>query len=63
MAAQERVDDLAPHHIWTDAYAQSRLHWKPMLPLSILLLRVYRLEQPATVPYLKSTAAAPAGWK
>ena len=53
VAAQERVDDLAPHHIWTDAYAQSRLHWKPMLPLSILLLRVYRLEQPATVPYLK----------
>ena len=52
VAAQERVDDLAPHHIWTDAYAQSRLHWKPMLPLSILLLRVYRLEQPATVPYL-----------
>ena len=53
VAAQERVDDLAPHHIWTDAYAQSRLHWKPMLPLSILLLRVYRLEQPATVPYIK----------
>lgn len=51
--AQERVDDLSPHHIWTDAYAQSRLRWKPMLPLSILLLRVYRLEQPATVPYLK----------
>ena len=51
--AQERVADLSPHHIWTDAYAQSRLHWKPMLPLSILLLRVYQLEQPATVPYLK----------
>ncbi len=53
VAAQEKVDDLSPHHIWTDAYAQSRLHWKPMLPLSILLLRVYRLEQPATIPYLK----------
>ena len=50
---QERVDDLSPYHIWTDEYAQSRLRWKPMLPLSILLLRVYRMEQPATVPYIK----------
>lgn len=50
---QERVADLGPHHIWTDAYAQARLHWKPMLPLSILLLRVYRLERPAAVPWLK----------
>ena len=51
--AQEKVDDLSPYHIWTDEYAQSRLRWKPMLPLSILLLRVYRMEQPVTVPYLK----------
>ena len=51
--AQERVDDLSPHHIWTDEYAQSRLRWKPMLPLSILLLRVYRLAAPVAVPYLK----------
>ncbi len=50
--AQEKVDDLSPHHIWTDAYAQSRLHWKPMLPLSIMLLRVYRIEQPVTVPFI-----------
>ncbi len=50
--AQEKVDDLSPHHIWTDAYAQSRLHWKPMLPLSIMLLRVYRIEQPITVPFI-----------
>jgi hypothetical protein len=53
VAAQERVEDLAPYHIWTDEYAQSRLRWKPMLPLSILLLRVYRLERPVTVPYIK----------
>ena len=50
---QERVDDLSPYHIWTDQYAQSRLRWKPMLPLSILLLRVYRMERPVTVPYIK----------
>lgn len=51
--SQEKVEDLAPYHIWTDEYAQSRLRWKPMLPLSILLLRVCRMEQPVTVPYIK----------
>ena len=49
---QEKVNDLEPHYIWTTSYAQSRLHWKPMLPLSVLLLRVYKLETPVTVPYL-----------
>ena len=49
---QEKVDELSPHHIWADEYAQSRLHWKPMLPLSIMLLRVYKIEQPVTVPFI-----------
>ena len=49
---QDRVDDLAPHYIWTTDYAQSRLRWKPMLPLSVMLLRAYRLEAPVTVPWL-----------
>ena len=49
---QAKVNDLSSHHIWTDEYAQSRLRWKPMLPLSIMLLRIYRLEQSATVPYI-----------
>ena len=52
VSEQEKVDHLSAHHIWTNAYAQSRLHWKPMLPLSVLLLRVYRMEQPVTVPFL-----------
>ena len=49
---QEKVDTLAPLHIWTDDYAQKRLHWKPRHPLSIMLMRLYRLEEPKTVPYL-----------
>ncbi len=52
VSQQDKVEDLSPHHIWTDEYAQSRLRWKPMLPLSIMLLRVYRMEQLATVPYI-----------
>jgi hypothetical protein len=49
---QGKVEDLAPHHIWTDSYAQSRLHWKPMVPLSIILLRVYQMENPVVVPFI-----------
>lgn len=52
VSQQEKVDDLSPHYIWTNAYAQSRLHWKPRFPLSIMLLRVYHMEQPVSVPYL-----------
>ena len=47
IVGQQQVDDLAPHYIWTTGYAQSRLRWKPMLPLAVLLLRTYRLETPA----------------
>ena len=49
---QKLVEALSPHHIWTDDYAQSRLRWKPRFPLSVMLIRVYRLEQPVTVPFL-----------
>lgn len=49
---QEKVDALSPHHIWTNAYAQARLRWKPMLPLSVLLLRVYRMERTVAVPFI-----------
>ena len=52
VSQQDKADDLSPFHIWTNEYAQSRLRWKPMLPLSILLLRVYSLESPVSVPYL-----------
>ena len=56
VSQQERVDDMSPHHIWTNAYAQSRLHWKPRLPLSVMLLRVYRMDQPVTVPVIPGYA-------
>ena len=49
---QDAVDSLAPHHIWADAYAQSRLHWKPMVPLTVMLLRVYRMAEPTTAPFI-----------
>ena len=48
---QGKVDTLSPYYIWTEDYAQKRLHWKPRHPLSIILLRLYRMEEPATLPY------------
>ncbi len=52
ISEQQKVDDLGPHYIWSPAYAQSRLHWKPRFPLAIMLLRVYRMEQAVTLPFL-----------
>ena len=56
LSDQAAVDRLEPYHIWTSDYAQKRLHWKPRQPLAILLVRLYRLEEPHTVPLSPSFA-------
>ncbi len=45
----DRISDL---HIWTDDYAHRRLHWRPKQPLTVALLRVYKLQQPQSLPVL-----------
>lgn len=45
------VDRLLPYHIWNEKLASDRLHWKPRQPLYLLLLRVYKLSQPLSIPY------------
>ena len=52
VAGQDKVDGLSSYYIWTNDYAQSRLRWKPMLALAVMLLRVYSLEEPVSVPFL-----------
>jgi hypothetical protein len=42
---------LLPFHIWNSAFVAERLKWKPRSPLSVLLLRVYALPQPQSIPY------------
>ncbi|MFB9279108.1 DUF1802 family protein [Cohnella cellulosilytica] len=37
-------------HIWTEDYAEERLRWKKTKPLHVLVLRVYRLDEPQTIP-------------
>lgn len=50
----EQLSRLQPYHIWNEQMAIDRLKWKPRQPLSILLLRVYRLSQPVAIPYHSS---------
>ena len=46
-----QVKALQPYHIWTERAIGDRLRWKPQKPLTVLLLRVYRLATPQIIPY------------
>ncbi|WP_088891143.1 DUF1802 family protein [Leptolyngbya ohadii] len=45
------VQALLPFHIWNAEFVTERLKWKPKLPLSVLLLRVYRLPEAIEIPF------------
>ncbi len=47
----DTVSKLLPFQIWTEDFLTERLKWKPRTPLSVLLLRVYRLIQPYSIAY------------
>ena len=49
---ESALDRLSPFHIWTGNYARKRLHWRPKQPLTVALLRVYRLQEPQAIPLL-----------
>ena len=49
---EETLERLSPFHVWTSDYAQKRLHWRLRYPLTVALLRVYRLQQPRALPVL-----------
>ena len=52
-SSDEVVRALGPSHIFSDDYAEKRLHWRPRKPLEVMLLRVCRLPRPhklAVVP-------------
>ena len=49
---ESALDRLSPFHIWTGSYARKRLHWRPKQPLTVALLRVYRLQKPQAIPLL-----------
>ena len=45
-----RVAPLCAHSIWVPDYAEKRLYWRPRKPLEVILVRVFRLEDPVTIP-------------
>ena len=49
--SSNRMEALQPYYIWNKRAIDERLGWKPQRPLMILLVRVYRLTQPQTIPY------------
>lgn len=48
------LQTLQPYHIWQEQMVRDRLQWKASQPLSVLLLRVYNLPQPVSIPYNSS---------
>ncbi len=48
----DALEGISPFHIWSDDYAHKRLRWKPRQPLWLLILRVYSLGEPQTIPNL-----------
>ena len=48
----ETLVKLAPYHAWTDEYAEKRLHWRPKQPLTVALMRIYKLRKPVTIEFL-----------
>ncbi|MFD2658995.1 DUF1802 family protein [Paenibacillus thailandensis] len=47
---KETLSKLRDFHIWTEDFAEERLRWKKTKPLHVLLLRVYKLEEPRDMP-------------
>jgi len=47
-----QVNALSHEHIWNPTYVQMRFDFNPYDPLYLVLLRVYRLPEPLTIPML-----------
>ena len=47
--SREMVHDLRDFHIWNEKYINARMNYNPEKPLSIILLRVYRLNKALSV--------------
>lgn len=47
-----QVNALSHEHIWNPIYVQMRFDFNPYDPLYLVLLRVYRLPEPLTIPML-----------
>ena len=51
LSDRESLAALQPYHIWSEQMICDRFKWKPQQPLTVLLLRVYRLLEPQIIVY------------
>ena len=51
VADAEKIEALAPYHIWNQDFVRERLHWQPHQPITVILLRTYQLPEPVILPY------------
>jgi hypothetical protein len=43
------VHSLSKYHVWNESYVNARMDYNPKKPMSVILLRVFKLAQPITV--------------
>ena len=43
------LSKLRDHHIWSDEYVMTRMNYNPSKPMSILLLRIYKIKKPLII--------------
>ena len=48
--SRPQMDHLNRRHIWTEACIDKRYDYRPDLPLFIVIVRLFRLSQPRTIP-------------
>jgi hypothetical protein len=49
IAARSQIDALDTEHVWTSPLIDMRFNYRPENPLYLLIVRAYRLAQPATI--------------
>ena len=45
----KELDMIKSHHLYTEEYALSRLKWRPKLPLSVAIVRIYKLNRTQSI--------------
>ncbi len=43
------LSELRDYHIWSDEYVTMRMNYNPSKPMSVLLLRIYKIRKPLIV--------------
>jgi len=43
------LHSLAKYHVWNESYVNARMDYNPKKPMSVILLRVFKLDNPITV--------------